>query len=181
MATKNPIPQPIRNLNHPNMNKVFVAKVKDFLKHMEALGKPMAAHETFRTQERQEYLLGTGKSKVRRSNHQDGLACDLHFVNAPHFPTDAEPWRFAAVEAKKFGIDCGGLLWNGWDWNHFQDDGSPHRELTVLPEWQQRAVDWAKSNKVSNGERPNDPITRVEVMEMLRKFALNFAPRWFKR
>ena len=169
-----PIPNAIRDLNHKGMNKSFVAKVNAFLAHMKKIGKPMAPHETWRSQERQDYLVGTGKSKIKRSNHQDGLAVDLHFVDAPHFPSDAESWRFAGIEAKKFGIDNGGLLWDGWDWNHFQDDGSPFRELIVLPQWQQRAVDWAILNQVSNGERPNDAITRVETMEMLRKFEQRF-------
>lgn len=161
----------IRDIN--KLEPTFRKKLEKFLDHMESIGKPMAAHETLRTAERQEYLIATGKSKVARSNHQDGVAADLHFVNAPHFPTDAESWRFAANEAKKFGIDNGGILWNGWDWNHFQDDGSIDQPKAV-PTWQENAITWATENGVSNGERPNDPITRVETMEMFRKFATAF-------
>ena len=101
------------------------AKFKDFLAEMEELGDPMRAHETLRTEERQAYLYGTNKSKVTHSNHQDGVAADLHFVNAPNFPNTPERWQKAAEIAEKHGLECGGILWNGWDWNHFQDNGAP--------------------------------------------------------
>lgn len=39
-----------------------------------------------------------------------------------------------------------------------------------LSEWQRNAIRWAKKNRISNGERPLEGISRVEVMEMLRKF-----------
>lgn len=41
-----------------------------------------------------------------------------------------------------------------------------------LSEWQKEAVEFAKNFGFSNGERPLDTITRVEVMEMIRKYDL---------
>lgn len=112
------------------LNPNFRKKAKAFLKEMESID-PMKAHETLRTAERQKYLLSTGASRVKRSNHQDGNAMDIHFVNAPHFPPAGHKrWRKAAEIAKKHGIDCGGIIWN-WDWNHFQDDGSPAQEIVI--------------------------------------------------
>lgn len=37
-------------------------------------------------------------------------------------------------------------------------------------QWKQIAQTWIIQNGVSNGERPNDPITRVELWETLRKY-----------
>ena len=130
---------------------------------------PMAAHETFRTEARQKELIEDGSSMVVHSNHQDGIAADLHFTNGVAFPPAGDDrWIRAAEVAKKHGIDCGGILW-AWDWNHFQLE----EQQSTLDEWQENALEWAVSNGVSNGERPLENITRVEVMEMFRKFSLN--------
>lgn len=150
------------------LKEPFKQKLKNFLIEMKQLGDEMKPHETLRTAERQAYLLNTGKSKVKRSNHQDGIAADLHFVKAPNFPNGGDTrWLLAAKIAKKHGIDCGGILWN-WDWNHFQDDGSPIRQ--ALGDWKDAAREFAMSNGISNGERPLDELTRVELWETLRKY-----------
>lgn len=133
--------------------------------------------ETFRSAERQKYLFNKGLSYIdgykKIGKHQQGLAVDIAFHGSYLYPSDMEPWRVVADAAKKHGIDWGQDLW-GWDKPHFQDaKGSydPPPPEYGLDEWQRNAVRWAKKEKVSNGERPLDPITRVEVMEMLRKFS----------
>lgn len=162
------IPEQLRDLDL--LSPEFRKKVDSFLEEMQEEGDPMEAHETIRTEERQKYLLSTGASKVKHSNHQDGVAVDLHFKKAPTFPPSGHPrWVRAAKIAKKHGIDCGGIIWNGFDWNHFQDDGIP-----VLPDWKNQAIEWAQKNSISNGDRPEDSLTRVEAMELLRKFAQKF-------
>lgn len=45
----------------------------------------------------------------------------------------------------------------------------PERELS---DWEKDAREWAIKNGVSNGERPLDPLTRVELWETLRKASL---------
>jgi len=119
--------EPKANRSIIDLNSMFQFKLKEFLHEMENID-PMSAHETLRSDERQVYLIKSGKSKVKRSNHQDGNAADLHFIIPPYFPKNIERWEQAARIAKKHGIDCGGVLW-GWDWNHFQDDGSKKQIL----------------------------------------------------
>lgn len=46
-----------------------------------------------------------------------------------------------------------------------------------LTDWQRRALRWAVSSRISNGERPLEPITRVETMELLRKFHEFISPQ----
>lgn len=43
-----------------------------------------------------------------------------------------------------------------------------------LAPWEREAIRWAKRNKVSNGQRPRDPITRVEAMRMLQQYHTSF-------
>lgn len=166
----------VANRNIEDLEENFKKKLINFLVEMRNLGEEMKPHETLRSAERQAYLVSTGKSKVYRSNHQDGVAADLHFIKTPNFPpSGSQRWKTAATIAKKHGIDCGGILWNGWDWNHFQDDGSTTQDL--VKNWMEEAQAWAMKNKISNGERPQDDITRVEVWETLRKFSKNYLKR----
>ena len=39
------------------------------------------------------------------------------------------------------------------------------------PEWARAAVEWAIANKISNGERLNEQITRAEIITMLYRFS----------
>lgn len=48
------------------------------------------------------------------------------------------------------------------------------KEKSTMEQWKQQALDWAKKNGVSNGERPEEAITRVEAMEMIRKYHERF-------
>ncbi len=122
-----PAPTQIRDIKR--LKSPFKEKLKSFLKHMKQNHEEMAAHETYRTAERQYWLRKNGKSWVKVSNHQLGLAADLHFVIFPHFPASkSERWKTAHRVAKQFGIDNGQDLW-GTDGNHFQDDGKPLNNL----------------------------------------------------
>jgi len=49
-------------------------------------------------------------------------------------------------------------------WKHLLDKFEENND------WKKEAQSWAVKKKVSNGERPNDPVTRVEVWQMLRNF-----------
>ena len=39
-----------------------------------------------------------------------------------------------------------------------------------VPEWAKDAMDWAKEQKITNGNRPNEPITRAEFVTMLFRY-----------
>ena len=136
--------------------------------------------EVFRTAERQKHLYDKGLSYIDGTNnlsmHQKGLAVDIAFHGNELYPTHHYKWAKVGESAKEYGIDWGYDLWShtGFiDKPHFQDSGVPYVMPPELPEWQRKALDWAIANNVSNGERPQENITRVEVMEMLRKFNQN--------
>lgn len=119
------------NRDIQDLDPVFRDRLVKFLNKMAEIGEPMAAHETLRTQERQDYLYSTGKSKVDYSTHQDGVAADLHFTTGVAFPPQNDDrWYLAANTAKEFGIDCGLLLWN-WDSNHFQINDEWTEDMTI--------------------------------------------------
>lgn len=44
--------------------------------------------------------------------------------------------------------------------------GSP-----MVPSWAKDAVEWAKAQGISNGERLNEPVTRAEALTMLHRYA----------
>ncbi len=147
--------KPIRDIE--KLSPLFRKKVKAFLREMKKID-PMAPHETLRTAERQLYLYRTGKSKVKHSNHQDGVAVDLHFTTGEAFPrAGSSRWKTSAKIAKKYGIDCGGILWD-WDWNHFQDDGSKEQLIIKgVPEWGQVFAQKMKTKGITT-----DP--KLEIM-----------------
>ena len=129
-------PTQIRDIE--KLKEPFKTKIKAFLVEMKTLGDEMAVHETFRTKERQEWLRKNGKSWVKVSNHQLGLAADVHFKKYPHFPKSSDPrWQTAWKVAKKLGIDNGQSLW-GTDGNHLQDDGSPYNKKNNTEENQMK-------------------------------------------
>lgn len=141
-------PKAERNLSllSPDAEKAFRA----FLIEMSSID-PMTAHETIRSQERQDYLFGASRTKVKYSNHQDGVAADLHFDRAPNFPTDVIRWERAAKVAEKHGLDCGGVLWDGWDWNHFQLKEAVNEEIWGYGSF--RLVEAVKEEIAGNSER----------------------------
>jgi len=127
--------------------------------------------ETIRTQERQQCLYDVGLSQTLNSMHKKGLAVDIAFHGKELYPKDISKWDVVAKTAKTLGMEWGGS-WSGFvDKPHFQCDGTVYKsEWDHLDRWQKNALNWATRNGVSNGERPLDKISRVEVMELFRKF-----------
>lgn len=85
--------------------------------------------EAWRTDEQQEIYLKSGKSKSKRSNHQDRLAIDLNLFKDGHYLTDPSSYRLLGEEWEKLGGRWGGRFgippidWSskvGWDSNHFE-------------------------------------------------------------
>jgi len=123
----------------------------------------VAVHEAWRSEERQAYLRKTGASKIERSKHQDGLAVDIHFKEAPHFPKSSDlRWDPVRRTAHHLGIDNGWDLWR-WDGNHFQCAYN-------LKEWEYDFMDWAVENGITNGDDPKSPITLPRLMGLFKKF-----------
>jgi len=162
------------------LNKEFYEnQVKPFL----AEANNVFITEAFRTIERQKYLYSKGRTISGniatwidgvndKSMHQKGVAIDIAFNDGVLYPFNHKKWQEVAKIANKYGLDWGYDLWShtGFiDKPHFQDNSAPY----VMPPnrtWQNIAIDWAIENGVSNGERPSELITRVETMEMFRKY-----------
>ena len=92
-------------------------------------GFELTLGEALRTEEQQEIYLKNGKSKAKRSKHQDKLAIDLHlFVNNNYIP-NGDAYRRIGEEWEKMGGRWGGRFGVkpenyaneiGWDSNHFE-------------------------------------------------------------
>jgi len=113
---------PYKQLDKLNPN--FKKKVDLFIENC----KDIFLVETYRTQKRQDELIGLGLSKIKHSNHQDGLAIDIGFYGSELYPTNFNKWRKVADIAKQYGIEWGYDLWK-WDKPHFQDNGLPLKNL----------------------------------------------------
>lgn len=89
--------------------------------------------EAGRSAERQAELFANGKSEVRVSNHQKGLAVDIAFRGKELYPKDHSRWRKVADIAKKHGLEWGYDLWFSRykyvDKPHFQDNGLNSKEI----------------------------------------------------
>lgn len=98
------------------LHPIFRARVQAWLSEVPYI----SVHEARRSDARQTCLLKEGKTWVPRSNHQDGLAVDVHFKEAPHFPAASDArWKPVIKAAARHGIESGWTLW-GTDTNHFQ-------------------------------------------------------------
>ena len=130
-------PKAYRGLDKLEPN--FKKKVTKWLTAVESMDVDIFVTETWRSDERQAYLLSIGASHVKRSNHQDGLAVDIAFSQVRYgtlYPKDHSLWRKVADEAIKYGIDWGYDLWAvkyGFvDKPHFQDNGKALVEKPVI-------------------------------------------------
>ena len=87
-----------------------------FITQARAVGFNIAIGETYRSAENQEILYAQGRTmpgaivtnaRGLQSYHQYGLAFDIYFVDAPHFPADDLAWRQLAGMATKIGLTPG--------------------------------------------------------------------------
>lgn len=84
-------------------------------------GYELTMGECWRPEEMQALYLADGRSKVRRSLHQDRLAVDINvFINGV-WRTDREAFKPLANYWKSLDPEknVSGYDWN-WDYNHFQ-------------------------------------------------------------
>ena len=98
------------------LDRRFREKVKFWLEDCEELG--IFITETWRTKERQAYLVDQGYSWTMDSDHRKGLAVDIAFEGKELYPMDIKRWEVVAMRAKKWGILWGYEQW-GIDKPHF--------------------------------------------------------------
>lgn len=148
----------IANRDITTLEPGFLSKVIPWLKECPQIN----VHEALRSDERQEYLISTGASQVARSNHQDGLAVDVHFREAPHFPDGADArWETVRETARKHGIISGWDLWK-WDANHFQDDGVPHDKRGRYQKIMEEEV--PEKDRVYKEFHNSDPLVETKAL-----------------
>jgi hypothetical protein len=76
--------------------------------------------ELWRTDEQQAIYLKEGKTKLKRSRHQDRLAIDLNLFIDGKYQIDKEAYKPLAEYWKSLNPDnIAGYDWN-WDANHFE-------------------------------------------------------------
>lgn len=79
--------------------------------------------EAGRSDELQAHYYATGKSKVRRSNHQDGRSIDVAIYRHADKALDWRPAVYRNVyrqlDPREFGLTSGAHLWQ-WDEGHLQ-------------------------------------------------------------
>lgn len=105
------------------MKEPFRGLINELIEKIKHYDLDFEVFETFRTPQRQMFLIRSGKSKTMKSKHLDGLACDfVHLKNGNFDWNDIRAYR-------EFG-DCvkeiKGLAWGG-DFHNFFDGG--HVEL----------------------------------------------------
>jgi hypothetical protein len=112
--------------------RAFTLMVAQLIIFAYARGYELTFGEAYRTDAQQELHLKSGKSRVKRSKHQDRLAVDFNlFVNGV-FAKDAGAYRMLGEKWESLGGRWGGRFGVkpesyatevGWDANHFEYNG----------------------------------------------------------
>lgn len=85
-------------------------------------GMELTGGELTRTDEQQAIYIKEGKSKIKRSKHQDRIAIDLNLFINGQYMTDRESYKPLAAYWKSLNAaNKAGYDW-GWDANHFEMD-----------------------------------------------------------
>ncbi|MBP7209593.1 MAG: M15 family metallopeptidase [Paludibacteraceae bacterium] len=99
------------------LKEPFKTKIKELIQMLEEKGLSFKVFETLRDAKRQQYLLKTGASRIKRSKHQDAIACDfVHFKHGKYDWNDISAYK----ELGECVHEIGGLVWGG-DWKKFKD------------------------------------------------------------
>ena len=113
------------------LKEPFRTLVKLLMQKLADAGLSFGIYETLRDAARQKSLYQSGKSRIKHSLHQDGLACDIVYKDKNG------SWSWDDTEAyDKLGAmvhTISGLAWGG-DW-HFKDmcHVEYHKEVPVNP------------------------------------------------
>ena len=90
-----------------------------FFSQLATMGIHMLVIETYRTQARQDMLYQQGKSKVKRSKHQDFKAFDAIPIDSTGkilWDYPPQSWKLIGQLAEKIGLKWGG------NWEKFKDN-----------------------------------------------------------
>lgn len=159
----------------------FRKKVEWFLAEVNKNWKIIFLTETWRSSERQAELIKAWLSKVKRSNHQDGLAFDIWFFGKDLYPSDFKKWRAVADIGKKYGIDWGFDLWK-WDKPHFQDNGQPilnvnFSKMSKYTEIMQNALKEANLEPIFWSHEGDKSLSEKETKELMEIYGARFYQR----
>lgn len=110
----------------------FTLMVAQMILFAYARGFGLTFGEAFRTEDQQNIYLKSGRSKARRSKHQDRLAVDFNLFVDGKYVRDKESYRALGEKWEELGGRWGGRFGVdkadyasriGWDANHFEYKG----------------------------------------------------------
>ncbi|ONI37630.1 hypothetical protein AN639_12785 [Candidatus Epulonipiscium fishelsonii] len=154
-----------------SLNKIAKTACKTFLEECKKQNVHIFITETYRSQERQDYLYGIGrthslsKKKVtwtKKSVHTNKMAWDIA-VSPPNNLYDTKILNQAGEIARKMNITWGGN-WKVVDNVHFQVDKNWKLPIQNQCSWGNEEINQAMQLKLTTGERLEDNITRKEAI-----------------
>jgi len=156
-------------------------------------GLDVEISNTLRDNEYQAYLYEQGRTREGNivtnakytTYHGAGLAID--FYSRSKGWSDMKFFRRCAKIAKKYGFSWAGDWKSFVEYCHIQWDNnrqSTNKNVPLMPKYkenekmkEQKVSDfaknaqvWVKDNGISDGERPQDPVTREEIWAMFYRF-----------
>lgn len=147
----------------------FRAKVEKWILEVNKGWDIVFLTETWRSVKRQQELISLWLSKVKHSNHQDGLAVDIGFRWSELYPKDDKIWRKVADVAKKYGIDWWYDLWK-WDRPHFQDNWLPLIDIPMKSKYSDILIQELKASNLSpifSSHEWDNPLNEREIKELI--------------
>ena len=132
--------------------------------------------ETYRSQERQDYLYEQGRTRpgkivthTRSSIHTTKLAFDM-IQNIAGKEYDKPFLDKLGELGKSIGLEWGGDFNGFYDGAHFQNPKKiPIPNEYNVSSWANKAWTWGIENRLIDGTRPKDAVTREELMVILNR------------
>lgn len=166
-------PRRISDLNE--LHPLVKQQAELLLEKCKANGLNAKIIETYRSQERQNYLYEQGRTRpgnivtwTKNSNHTSRKAFDL-IQNVKGDEYNTSFLIKVGSLAKQVGLDWGGD-WKQKDYPHFENQNLkpiPKEEEEVKEEvvstWAKEAWDECTKRKLLDGTRPKDSVTREEL------------------
>lgn len=123
---------------------------------------------------RSDIISGAGSLTVLRNTRMSAVLIELAFIDAPFGHNDIAALRnnrrqFAEVIANSIARFYN-LKKGGQNMTTCNCTPQPQRDINALAPWAQEAWQWAVLNNITDGTRPNDFITRQEVIALLHRF-----------
>jgi peptidoglycan L-alanyl-D-glutamate endopeptidase CwlK len=171
------------------LNPIVAKKLRAILSEAEVQGLDILITDSFRSNAEQTKLYNQGRTtkgkivtnaKAGQSLHNYGLAIDIVPVggNGSLNYGDYNTYLAFATIAKRYGFTWGDdwrfkdtphfEYTQGHDWQYFKNGGTI--QDMELAAWQIMAQNNAINKRWTNGERPLDQITRVELWQTLKNY-----------